>query len=225
MARQRRKKAADTSAFSEDAKVEGLEQVAQLANSAAAANAAKGIGHNSGGITDDELKRLIEASQEAKSEVDAAQTILDKANSVYSKSLDVLKNRAGASLKEAVKKYLAEKKARKKEGDGVLVTEQRHKARIMRIMSDPLYTQWSFFDNEEDRGKMGTPSERRPVPAGMEADLQGQHAAHNDEPMSNNPFVQGTENYMLWEEGWRRAVDAKGGQSNGQAGADAAPLN
>lgn len=212
----RRKKQADASAFSEGAKVEGLEEVSKLANSAASGKT-KGIGHNSGGITDDDLKRMIDESAAAKSDVDAAQKILDKAKGVYRASLKVVKDRAGAAMKDAVVNYLVEKKQRENSGDGVVITDQRNKARILRVMSDPLYTQWKLFDDEPDTA--GTKAERK-SPPGMDAELQGQHAFHNSEPISNNPFTPGTDNFVQWEAGWKnaeRAAVAKMGPKNGAA--------
>lgn len=215
MAKQRRKKAADSSAFEEGAKVDGLEgQVEKAASSVGAKSKAKGVGDNSSGITDDELKRLIEASAAAVKDVEAAQLILDKAKGVYDKSLDVLKSRAGASLKDSVKKYFKDKKARKTEGDGILVTEQRNQARIMRVMQDPLYTQWSLWDVDADT--TGTKAERV-VPEGMDAELQGQHAAHNQEPLENNPFIQGTEEFVAFEAGWNNAMAAQQPTGSGEA--------
>ena len=43
----------------------------------------------------------------------------------------------------------------------------------------------------------------------MDAELQGQHAYSNSEDRGNNPFQQGTEDFVSWDSGYMNAMAAK----------------
>lgn len=191
----RRKKQADASQFSKGAKVEGLETVEKLANSAAAAKP-KGIGHNSGGITDDELKRQIQKIAEAKADVDKQQAVLDKAKGVLRNAYKVAKDR-GAPTDE-IRDYFAMKRL----SEGEVVTSHRNMGRILRVMNDPLGTQYNLFAEPAAEGE----EPGKPTVGAMDAELQGQAAYRNNEPTSNNPFQPGTDNYVAWDTGWHNAM-------------------
>lgn len=194
----RRTKKADPSKFAKGAKVEGLDNVARLAASAAAAT--KGIGDNSSGITDDELHRQIDKILEAKADVDKIQTSLDKAKGVLRNAYKVAKDK-GAPIDD-VRAWVQLKRL----SQGEVVTSHRNIGRIMRVMGDPLGTQYNLFSVPADEpGEEGKPKSAHPA---MDAELQGQHAYRNNEPRTNNPFTQGTEEFVAWDGGWNNAMNA-----------------
>ncbi|WP_319798303.1 hypothetical protein [Nitrobacter sp.] len=196
----RRKTKADSSAFSEGAKVEGLDQVSKLASSAAAGKS-KGIGHNSGGITDDELKRQIDHGISLYADVLAAKKVYDKAQSAWRSGIDIAV--AAGAPKAEFQQYIKDKAKRAEDGDGATVAHHRNMNRILRVMGDPLGTQWNLFAvaGEEVDDKTG-----KPANSAMDAELQGQAAYRNNEPETNNPFQPGTEDYVAWDNGWRNAM-------------------
>lgn len=87
---------------------------------------------------------------------------------------------------------------------GEVVSEQRNVGRYLRIMGSPLGTQWSLFDDADEAGADGKPSAK----PGFDAELQGQHAWANNEPISNNPFTPGTDEFVAWETGHNNAMAA-----------------
>lgn len=204
MAKQRRKKAADASDFEEGAKVEGMEQIEKAAKSVAAKNKAKGVGDNSSGITDDELKRQIEHCISLYGDLMVAKGLYDKANGAWRAGIDIAKE-AGAPKKELVD-YIKSRADRAKNGDGPLVTYHRNMGRLARVMNDPIGTQWGLFDVRGDDQVDETTG--KPASAAMDAELQGQAAWRNNEPVSNNPFTPGSEEFVQWEAGHNNAMAA-----------------
>jgi hypothetical protein len=100
---------------------------------------------------------------------------------------------------------------------GAIVTEQRRLGSLMRLMESPLYTQFGLFaelpeDKPEEEG--GRP--------GMDAELQGQHAYSNNEPLTSNPFPPGTQEHVDWGTGWRNAQTANARKMAPGANAEAA---
>lgn len=200
----RRKKAADASAFSEGAKVDGLDEIEKAARSRAAENKKKGIGHNSASITDDELKRQTEHCISLYGDLMVAKGLYDKANGAWRAGIDIAKE-AGASKKELVD-YIKDRFKRSKDGDGPTVTYHRNYGRLLRVMNDPIGTQWGLFDVRGDNEVDETTG--KPASAAMDAELQGQAAWRNNEPESNNQYPPGTEEHVDWQRGFRNAMAA-----------------
>lgn len=202
MAAKRRKKAADATEFSEGARAEGLDNISKLASSAAKANEAKGIGHNSGGITDDELKRQVDHCTSLYNDLMAAKAIYDAASGAWRAGLDIAKE-AGAP-KKALIEYIQGKHKRKTVGDGPMIAHARDMGRIARLMGDPIGTQWGLWDVRGDDEV--NPATGKAASSAMDAELQGQAAYRNNEPKSNNPYQPGTEDYVSWDTGWESAM-------------------
>lgn len=78
---------------------------------------------------------------------------------------------------------------------GEVVAEQRSVGRYLRVMGVELGHQWAFQFDEPGNGASST----------MEPELQGQAAWRNNEPRTNNPFTQGTEQFVAWDQGWSNA--------------------
>ncbi|MCF8534091.1 MAG: hypothetical protein K9G48_13875 [Reyranella sp.] len=207
-----RRKAVKTKAFTETT---DLNEVEKVAASAAAANKKAGMGHNSGGMSDDELKLTIEKIKEQKGEVSAAKKVYDREKGVLQNLYKVAKDK-GAPTDE-IREYLALKELT----TGAVVTSHRNFARIARLEGDPLYTQYDLWKSAEVKA-----DEADAARSNMEPELQGQHAYSNSEPLSNNPFLQGTVDYVDWETGWKNAEKGTAArmQPNGAAAA-AAPAN
>src|SRR5262249_27074859 len=98
---------------------------------------------------------------------------------------------------------------------GAIVTEQRRLSALMRLMDSPLYTQFGLFPEEPKDEPNGS------AKPGMDAELQGQAAWRNSEPRTNNPFQQGTEEFVAWDNGYGNAQAAAAGKM-GTNGAEAA---
>lgn len=201
----RRRKAADTSDFEPGAKVEGMEDIEKASRSRAAENKKNGIGHNSAAsITDDELKRQTEHCISLYGDLLLAKGLYDKANGAWRAGIDIAKD-AGASKKELVD-YIKARAERAKNGDGPTVTYHRNYGRLLRVMNDPIGTQWGLFEvRADDEVNEAT---GKPASTAMDAELQGQHAWSNNEPISNNPFTPGSEEFVQWEAGHNNAMAA-----------------
>jgi hypothetical protein len=199
----RRRKAADTSDFDGNSRGEGLENIEKAAASRAAETKKKGIGHNSGSITDDELKRQTEHCISLYGDLMVAKGLYDKANGAWRAGIDIAKE-AGAPKKELVD-YIKGRAERAKNGDGPMVAYHRNYGRLARLMNDPIGTQWGLFevrgDNEIDEAT------GKPASAAMDAELQGQAAFRNGEPCEP-PFQPATEEFVLFEQGWKNAERA-----------------
>jgi hypothetical protein len=85
---------------------------------------------------------------------------------------------------------------------GAMVTETRLEIELGHIMDCPLYTQFEMFKLPD------VSAEGAPPKPGMDAELQGQHAWRNNEPISNNPFTPGSEDFVAWEQGHNNAMSA-----------------
>lgn len=178
-----------------------------LAKAAAEKNK-KRAGSNGDGPSDEVYLRNLTL-------IAADQVALDKLKEAVAEQVAVLRNRYKTSKddgcdNDAIRLYLKIKKR----PAGEIVSEHRSLGRILRLMEDPLGTQWQLFSIPADveAAKEGV------VP--MEAELQGQHAYSNGEPLENNPFGSepGSQNYVDWRQGWVNAQNAKArsmGPSNG----------
>lgn len=214
MARKPRRRAVPAKGFTE---ATDLNQVEQVATSAAAANKAIGPGHNGTGITDDELQRQTQACWDAHAEVTVAMRAVDKARGVYRNTLKVAKDKGAP--KDEILDYIKIRTIREKRGTGAVVTQHRNIGRIMRVMGDPLFEQYELFSvAKEEFNDSGSP-----IKNGMDPELQGNHAYRNNEPLSNNPFNAGTVEHVDWTNGWKEGERAtatrmgKGGTANGEA--------
>lgn len=203
MAKRRTRRAA-TAQFQDGARTEGMDEIERLSRSAAAeAKKKNGIGHNSGDVSDEVYKPLVQTCETAFNEMQKVVALLDKARNAYNTTLDALKEKAGVAKKDAVKKWLNDKVKRAKDGDGAMVTGLREMSRLMRMMNDPLGTQWGLFavpvDDETDEATS------QPKSAALEPELAGQAAWRNNEPRTNNPHQAGTEEFVAWDTGYGNA--------------------
>lgn len=172
--------------------------------SAAAAKENVKIGHNGGEPPDEVVTRNFDAIELAISNVDAGLKIVQKARADLGVARKTAKTDLGSkawveSLVAAVKL----KRQADKGGAGELVTEHRQIGRILRLKNVPLGTQFKLFAFEDEKVAGGE------VAAGMDAELQGQHAYGNSEPLTNNPFQPGTQEHVDWGHGWTQAQTAK----------------
>lgn len=168
-----------------------------LANAAANANK-KAKGKNVGEASDETVGMHVNLIKAAEIEW---RELRDKA----AQAQGVLRNRYKVAKGDGVdvdSLKLAFRIAERSSGE--VVSEQRNIGRYLRIMGSPLGTQWSLFDDADEVDGHGKPAEK----PGFDAELQGQHAWANNEPISNNPFTPGTENFVAWETGHNNAMAA-----------------
>ena len=104
---------------------------------------------------------------------------------------------------DLVKRYYDDHKVIRKGGMGAMVTDERRYRLLLKLMGSPLGTQFSLWDVEAE-----TPAEGAPAKPNMEPELQGQHAFSNSEDRENNPFQQGTEDFVAWDTGFMNAMNA-----------------
>lgn len=173
------------------------EAIETLANAAAAANK-KAKGKNVGEASDETVGMHVNLIKAAEIEW---RELRDKA----AQAQGVLRNRYKVAKGDGVdvdSLKLAFRIAERSSGE--VVSEQRNIGRYLRIMGSPLGTQWSLFDDEGESDADGKPSTK----PGFDAELQGQHAWANNEPISNNPFTPGTDDFVAWETGHNNAMAA-----------------
>lgn len=178
------------------------ETIAKLAEAAKKNN--EKAGHNSE-PPDEVVSRNFDAIELALIEIDNASRIMQKARAGLKAALDTAKTDCGSkawalSIQASVKL----KRQGEKGGNGELVTEHRQIGRILRLKGVPLGVQFKLFAfADEPAGEDGAPV------AAMDAELQGQHAYSNNEPLTNNPFQPGTQEHVDWGMGWNNAQTAK----------------
>lgn len=192
-----------------DADKETIEKLAEAAKK----NNAKG-GDNSE-PPDEVVSRNFDSIELALIEIDNASRIMQKARAGLKAALDTAKTDCGSkawalSIQASVKL----KRQGEKGGNGELVTEHRQIGRILRLKGVPLGVQFKLFQFED------APADGAPV-AAMDAELQGQHAYSNNEPLVNNPFQPGTQEHVDWGMGWNNAQTAKV-RSMGETGGETA---
>lgn len=202
MAKRKNRRAENLGDFAgPDAERENIEKLAK-----AAEEANKKIGHNSGDPGDEVIARNFDAIEVALVEIDAAARIMQKARADLAAVRKTAKTDLGSkawvdSIEAAVKL----KRQGDKGGVGEIVTEHRQIGRALRVKGVPLGTQFNLFAMPEETAEADAgPAKTN----GMDAELQGQHAWSNNEPISNNPFVQGTDNFVAWETGFNNAMSA-----------------
>lgn len=173
------------------------EAIETLSNAAAAANK-KAKGKNVGEASDETVGMHVNLIKAAEIEW---RMLRDQA----SQAQGVLRNRYKVAKGDGVdvdSLKLAFRIAERSTGE--VVSEQRNVGRYLRVMGSPLGTQWSLFDDADEAGADGKPA----ATAGFDAELQGQHAWANNEPISNNPFTPGTDDFVAWEAGHNNAMAA-----------------
>lgn len=182
------------------------EQIEKLAKAAADANGK--AGHNSGEPPDEVVQRNAVAIEVALSEVDAALRIVQAARANLGVARKTAKTDLGSKAwVDSVVAAVKLKRQSEKGGTGEIVTEHRQMGRVLRLMNCPLGTQFNLFGvaaETEIPESLGGKN-------GMDAELQGQHAWRNSEPESNNPFQAGSENHVMWQQGFRNAMAAHAG--------------
>lgn len=176
------------------------ENIEKLAKAAEEAN--KKIGHNSE-PSDEIIKRNADAIEVALVEIDAALRIVQAARAGLAVARKNAKTDFGSKgWVDSVEAAVKLKRAAEKGGSGEIVTEHRQMGRILRLLDTPLGTQFGLFDVAADKDD---PVTAKPT---MDAELQGQHAWANNEPISNNPFTPGSEEFVAWEAGHNNAMAA-----------------
>lgn len=181
------------------------EQIEKLSKAAKKANG--NAGHNSGEPPDEVVQRNAAAIEVALSEVDAALRIVQTARANLGVARKTAKTDLGSKAwVDSVVAAVKLKRQAEKGGTGEIVTEHRQMGRVLRLLNVPLFTQFNLFSGAETEipAELGGKN-------GMDAELQGQHAWRNSEPESNNPFPAGTENHVMWQQGFRNAMSAHAG--------------
>lgn len=198
-----------------NADAENLEKLAK-----AAQERNKKIGHNSGEPSDEVIARNFDAIEVALNEIDAAGRIMQKARADLAAVRKTAKTDFGGNKTwvDSVEAAVKLKRQGDKGGAGSIVTEHRQIGRALRIKCVPLGTQFNLFavPADEENSNTAAPSKA------MDAELQGQHAWSNSEPISNNPFTPGTEDFVAWETGFNNALAAHArtmGPNGGEAAA------
>lgn len=117
---------------------------------------------------------------------------------------------------DLVRRYYDDHKRIRKGKKGEMVSEERRYRWLLKFMGSPLGTEFTLWEVETEEAGADA---KKPS---MDAELQGQHAYSNNEPLTNNPFQAGTEEYVDWERGWTQAqaANARGmGSASGEAAA------
>lgn len=179
------------------------ESIEKLAKAAEEAN--KKIGHNGGEPLDEVLKRNADAIEVALVELDAALRIVQGARASLGAARKTAKTDLGSKAwVESVVAAVKLKRQAEKGGSSGIVTEHRQMGRILRLLNTPLGYQFNLFAMPEETGEAVAGA-----PSAMDAELQGQHAYSNSEDRGNNPFQQGTEDFVSWDTGFMNAMAAK----------------
>lgn len=186
--------------------------IERLAAAAKEANAK--TGHNGGEPLDEVIKRNADAIEVALIEIDTAMRTVQAARAGLAAAQKTAKTDLGSKeWVESVKAAVKLKRAAAKGGLGSIVSEHRKMGRVLRLLDTPLGVQYNLFavpaDVDAEPGKTSA----------MDAELQGDAAWRNNEPESNNPFQAGTENHVLWQQGFRTAMAVaanKMGPGNGE---------
>lgn len=184
-----------------DAEREAIEKIA-AARAAATEEAAEKKGDNGGPVLDEDAWRR--ACNEYTAEMLEIEDLESKKAEVAGRISSIRKRSKKLKVDwDLVKRYYADHKAIRKGAMGAMVTDERRYRWLLKMMGSPLGTQFTLWEVEPEEDAAGA----GPKP-GMDAELQGQHAQRNNEPVSNNPFLQGTEDFVAWEQGWNNAMAA-----------------
>lgn len=174
------------------------EQIEQLANARAKA------GHNSKEPPDETIQTCASHIEAALIEIDEAAKVMASARGKLSAARKLTKKDCGSKAwADSIEAAIKLKRTASRGGTGEIITEHRQIGRALRLLDCPLGTQFNLFAVAEEKEQAGEGA--RP---GMDAELQGQHAWANNEPISNNPFQPGTEDFVAWETGHNNAMAA-----------------
>lgn len=142
-----------------------------------------GVGHNSGAIS----PALIKTHHD---KLDGIEQRLDKAKAAYDKIKGEHRS-AYAVVKQDGIDVDAFKLARKlhAEDHGVVVVTYAKVGDYLAAIKSPLATDMDLFQAMN-------------VPLPADATMAGTHAFKNKEPRANNPYQQGTAEYVNWDTAW-----------------------
>ncbi len=185
----------------EDAEKEAIDKITAARKAAtieAEADAKKG--GNGGPILDEDAWRR--AANELVAEQIELDHLAEKVAEVRGRisSIKKVAEKCGADW-DVIKVYAKFTKRIRIGEMGEIVTEQRRLASLMKLMDSPLYHQFHLFSEEPTDNAVTT----KP---GLDAELQGQHAFSNREDRENNPFQQGTDDFVAWDTGFTNAMNA-----------------
>jgi hypothetical protein len=182
------------------------EEIAQLASAKGkAGKAAKAKpGHNQEPPAET-LRINAEKIEAALIAIEDAAKVMQSARGLLSAARKVAKKDCGSKTwADSIEAAVKLNRSAKKGGTGGIITEHRQMSAVLKAMDCPLGTQFNLFAVADVKASEG---EGKPAPA-MDAELQGQHSFHNAEPVTNNPFQQGTEEFVDWDRGWTNAEQA-----------------
>lgn len=202
-----------------DTEKDAIEKIA-AAKAAAATEAERDRGGDNGGPPLD-IAAWRRAANEYCAEMLAMEDLDTKRSEIAGRISSIRK--VAKKLKvdwDVIKRYYVDHKGIRKGAMGAMVTEERRYRWLLKVMDSPLNTQFDLWDFHEETGDK---SDARP---GMDAELQGQHAYSNGEPLLNNPYDptnQDTiEKHNAWRHGWNQAQNANA-RSMGRSGGEAPP--
>lgn len=184
----------------EDTEKDAIEKIA-AAKAASETEAAQDKADNGGPMLDEHAWKR--ASNELVAEQIELDALGEKIAEVRGRISSIKKVAKKCGVDWDVVKLYSKYQKRIRIGEmGEVVTEQRRLGALMRIMDCPLHTQFALFPEEPKRNEANGA-------AAMDAELQGQHAYGNSEPLTNNPFQPGTQEHVDWAHGWAQAQNAK----------------
>ncbi len=182
--------------------------IATAAAARAEADKATPKTHNNGPIMDDDAyKRAGDQLLAEQIELDA---LAKQAATIRGRISSIRKVAKKENVDWAVVSRYVETERRVMKGEtGSIVTEHRKFGQMLRIMGSPLGTQWGLFPEAPTTDEDGNHVETM----NGEAELQGQAAYSNNEPLTNNPFPgNGTNDEISrhndWAHGWTQAQNA-----------------
>lgn len=169
-------------------------QIAELGEAAAAADKRGKRGHNKGPLSEETAKMHISLIQEARTNWRALRDEATKGSGVLRNRIKIAKGDGldTTALLKALDE--ADRPA------GAVITEHRNMTRYLTLMGSPLGTQLSLLEDATADG-----DDRPTNSSAMDAELQGQHAWSNGEPVANVPFTPGSEEFAQWVAGWNAA--------------------
>jgi hypothetical protein len=184
-----------------DAEKEAIEKIAAARAAATEEEADKKNGDNGGPILDEAA--WMRAVNEYSAEMLEMEEIEKKKAEVAGRISSIRKVAKKCKVEwDLVKRYYDDHKIIRKGGMGAMVTDERRYRRLLKIMGSPLGTQFTLWEVEAEQ------PEGQAAKPGMDAELQGQHAFSNREDRENNPFTQGSEDFVAWDAGWNNAQSA-----------------
>jgi hypothetical protein len=188
-----------------DATTEAIDKITAAKAAAAAEEGKNKAGHNNGPIMDREAYRR--AGTQLLAEQIELDNLATQAAEIRGRISSIRKIAKKENVDWTVVKKFVESERRVMKGEtGAMVTELRKLGEMMRIMGSPLGTQWNLFPEMPGTAEAG---ETDATTSSMDAELQGQHAYSNGEPLTNNPKIPGTQEHVDWAHGWKQAQAAK----------------